>query len=125
MTAPKSNYYWKSIADLKLRLRSAVPHEELLRLHRRQGWRHLLYAARQFAIVASCSVVLWRPPPTTPLAALAVAVLVILQGFTFFNMTVLLHDAVHSSIFQSRRPRWNRVLGVVYAITSGISASQF
>jgi fatty acid desaturase len=38
---------------------------------------------------------------------------------------VLLHDAVHHSIFQKRRLGWNRALGLAYAITSGISASQF
>jgi fatty acid desaturase len=121
----KSNHYWKSIADLKLRLRAAVPHDELQRLHRRQAWKHLLYAARQFGIVGVCSVLLWRIEPQTPLQWLAVAALVTLQGFTFFNMTVLLHDAVHNSIFQKRRPGWNRALGLAYAITSGISASQF
>jgi fatty acid desaturase len=40
-------------------------------------------------------------------------------------MTVLLHDAVHHSIFQRRREGWNRALSLVYAITSGISATQF
>jgi fatty acid desaturase len=40
-------------------------------------------------------------------------------------MTVLLHEAVHNDIFQKRRDGWTRALGLVYAITSGISASQF
>jgi fatty acid desaturase len=120
MVSAKSNHYWKSVADLKTRLRDAVPHDQLQRLHRRQAWRHLLYATRQFAIVGACSVALWRI--TTPLFWLPIAVL---QGFTFFNMTVLLHDAVHHSIFQRRNERWNRVLSLTYAITSGISASQF
>lgn len=116
----KSNHYWKSVADLKRKLRAAVPHDELQKLHRREAWRHLLYSARQFAIVAACSIALWYV--TNPLIWIPIAVL---QGFTFFNMTVLLHDAVHRSIFQKQQDRWNRVLGLVYAITSGISASQF
>ncbi len=51
--------------------------------------------------------------------------LAILQGFTFFNMTTLLHEVVHSSVFRTRRLPWERVLGLIYASTSGISASQF
>jgi fatty acid desaturase len=49
----------------------------------------------------------------------------VFQGFAFFNMTTLLHEVVHSSVFRSRRVSWERVLGLVYASTSGISASQF
>ena len=40
-------------------------------------------------------------------------------------MTTLLHEVVHSSVFDKRRPGWNRALGLLYATTSGISASQF
>jgi fatty acid desaturase len=116
----KSNHYWKSVAELKAKVRDTIPHDDLARLHRRDAGRHLLYAGRQFAIVAGCSVALWYV--TNPLVWLPIAVL---QGFTFFNMTVLLHDAVHHSIFHKRREGWNRALGLVYAITSGISATQF
>ena len=116
----KSHHYWKSVAAFKARLRAAVPTEELRALHRRQAWKHLLYAGRQFAIVGLCSWWLWRE--TNPLLWVPVA---ILQGFTFFNMTILLHEAVHNAIFHKRRDGWTRVLGLAYAITSGISASQF
>lgn len=116
----KSRQYWKCIAPHKARLSGAVPHDELHRLHRRSGGRHLAYAARQFAIIAASSVALFRldnPLYWVPFA--------ILQGFTFFNMTVLLHEAVHNTIFARRRDTWTRLLGLLYAITSGISASQF
>jgi fatty acid desaturase len=116
----RSNHYWKQIADFKGQLREAVPHEELKALHQRSAARHLLYAGRQFGIVAACGVALYLV--SNPLVWVPVA---ILQGFTFFNMTTLLHEVVHSSVFASRRPRWDRVLGLAYAITSGISASQF
>lgn len=116
----KSHHYWKQVEAFKKDLREAVPHEELLTLHRRSGPVHLAYAARQLAIVLGCSYALWqlqRPLLWLPFA--------ILQGFTFFNMTTLLHEVVHSSVFRRRRPGWNRALGLVYATTSGISASQF
>jgi fatty acid desaturase len=116
----KSHHYWKQVEAFKDRLREAIPHEELKTLHRRSAPRHLLYAGRQFGIVAVCSVALWHL--TDPLYWIPVA---ILQGFTFFNMTTLLHEVVHHSVFHSRREGWNRALGLAYAITSGISASQF
>jgi len=116
----KSHYYWKAIEAFKKQLREAVPHDVLKALHARSGPRHLAYAARQFAIIGGCSYALWHL--TNPLLWVPFA---ILQGFTFFNMTTLLHEVVHSSVFDRRRPGWNRALGLVYATTSGISASQF
>jgi fatty acid desaturase len=116
----KSHHYWQQIAAFKQELREAVPHDELKLLHQRSGPRHLAYALRQIAIVVGCGWALWHL--THPLLWLPFA---ILQGFTFFNMTTLLHEVVHSSVFERRRPLWNRLLGLVYATTSGISASQF
>jgi fatty acid desaturase len=116
----KSRHYWKAVEAFKTRLREAVPHDELKALHVRSGPRHLAYAARQFAIIGACSYALWHL--ASPLLWVPFAVL---QGFTFFNMTTLLHEVVHSSVFGKRRPGWNRALGLLYATTSGISASQF
>jgi fatty acid desaturase len=116
----KSHHYWRAVEPFKRQLREAVPHDELKALHARSGPRHLAYAARQFAIIAACGYGLWHL--TNPLLWVPFAVL---QGFTFFNMTTLLHEVVHSSVFDRRRPRLNRLLGLVYAGTSGISASQF
>jgi len=116
----KSHHYWKAIDAFKKQLREAVPQDELKTLHRRRGHVHLAYAGRQFAIIGACSVALWHLE--NPLLWIPFA---ILQGFTFFNMTTLLHEVVHGSVFDKRRPRWNRALGLLYASTSGISASQF
>ena len=116
----KSRHYWKEIAAFKQQLRDAIPLEELRMLHERDPRRHLLYAARQFGIVALCSWALWNL--TNPLLWVPLAVL---QGFTFFNMTTLLHEVVHNSVFRSTQRGWERVLGLAYASTSGISASQF
>jgi fatty acid desaturase len=51
--------------------------------------------------------------------------LAVLQGFGGGNTTTLLHEVVHRSVFAKRRPRAERLLGLLYASTSGISASQF
>jgi fatty acid desaturase len=116
----KSHHYWKAVDAFKRELREAVPHDQLKALHARSGPKHLAYAARQFTIIAGCSYALWHV--TSPILWWPVAVL---QGFTFFNMTTLLHEVVHRSVFDERRPGWNRALGLLYAMTSGISASQF
>jgi fatty acid desaturase len=116
----KSHFYWKQIAPLKLQLKDAIPIPELRELHRRRPAVHLAFAVRQFAIVGLCGVALWRLH--NPLLWVPVAVL---QGFTFFNMTTLLHEVVHNSIFATTQKGWDRVFGLAYAMTSGISASQF
>src|SRR5439155_12631439 len=51
--------------------------------------------------------------------------LAFVQGLTVFNFTILLHEVVHHTIFERRRPVAERILGLLYAIPSGISASQF
>ncbi len=116
----KSRYYWKQVDAWKRLLAEAIPIEQLRALHNRRAAIHLAYAGRQFAIIGVCSFALWHL--THPLLWIPFA---ILQGFTFFNMTTLLHEVVHNSVFPTRRLRPERVLGLVYAITSGISASQF
>ena len=120
MNTVKSHHYWKQVAAFKRELLAAVPHADLRALHVRRSAVHMAYAARQFGIAALCSLALWHV--THPLLWVPLAVL---QGFTFFNMTTLLHEVVHRSVFASSQPRWNRALGLAYAITSGISASQF
>ena len=116
----KSRHYWKQVADVKAQLRDAIPLEELRELHRRRPAVHLLVAARQFALVGACAFGLYHL--TNPLFWIPLAVL---QGFTFFNMTTLLHEVVHNLVFTSTRRGWERALGLAYAISSGISASQF
>jgi fatty acid desaturase len=89
-------------------------------LHRKRPARHFAIAARQFAILGIGTWALIRfdnPLVWIPLA--------FVQGFTVFNFTVLLHEVVHHTIFERRHPRLERLLGLLYATPSGISASQF
>ena len=90
------------------------------RFHRKSAPRHLIVAARQFVLLGLATWGLIRfenPLIWVPLA--------FVQGFTVFNFTVLLHEVVHHNVFGRRRPMAERVLGFLYAVPSGISASQF
>jgi len=89
-------------------------------LHEKSPARHLIVAARQFAILAIATWALIRfshPAIWIPVA--------IVQGFTVFNFSVLLHEVVHHAVFRRRRPFLERALGLLYATPSGLSASQF
>jgi fatty acid desaturase len=122
----KSRHYWKSLGAHKNEPAQAIPNDELKELHRRRPAVHLLYAARQFGIIGLCTWGLWNGfgvwNPANPLVWIPLA---ILQGFTFFNMTTLLHEVVHNGVFPTPRQGPERALGLAYAISSGISASQF
>src|SRR5436190_6238428 len=88
--------------------------------HRKQPIRHFAVAIRQFAVLGLATWALVRfdnPLIWIPLA--------LLQGFTVFDFTILLHEVVHHTIFERRRAGLERLLGFLYAIPSGISASQF
>ena len=115
-----SHHYARHAAALKAELSEALPRTLLRDLHQKSGWRHGIVAARQFAIVALCTWGLIRfdhPLIWIPLA--------IVQGFTIFDFTILLHEVVHHAVFERARPRAERVLGFLYAVPSGISPSQF
>jgi fatty acid desaturase len=116
----KTNYYAEHTRALKEELAQAVDRGTLRRLHERRAGRHLLVAARQTALLAAsiAGVLYFRDGwGWIPFA--------VVEGWTIFNFTVLLHEVVHGLVFQSAHPRLSRALGLAYAIPSGISASQF
>ena len=116
----KSHYYSQHAAGLRAELGRAISREQMRALHAKSPARHLLIALRQFAIVglATWGLIafgewyLWIP-------------LAVVQGFTIFNFTVLLHEVLHHNVFERRHLVAERMLGLAYAIPSGISASQF
>ena len=107
-------------AALRAELGGAISREQMRALHEKSAARHLVIAARQFLILGIATWALIRFE--NPLIWLPIA---IVQGFTIFNFTVLLHEVVHHTVFQRKRALAERVLGFLYAIPSGISASQF
>jgi fatty acid desaturase len=118
--AVKDHYYSQHAAALRSELGRALPRSTLVELHQKTPARHFLVAARQFLILGLTTWALVRfddPLIWVPLA--------FVQGFTVFNFTVLLHEVVHHLVFVRRRPAAERALGWLYAIPSGISATQF
>lgn len=116
----KSGHYSQHAGLLRAELGAAISRDLMRELHQKSGWRHGIVAARQFAILGFATWALIRFE--NPLIWLPIAVV---QGFTVFNFTILLHEVVHHTVFHKRRRGLERVLGLLYAIPSGISASQF
>ena len=116
----KDHHYSRHAVALRAELGAAITREQMRELHRKSAARHLAIAARQFLILGLATWALIRfdnPLIWIPLA--------IVQGFTIFNFTVLLHEVVHHAIFERRHALAERMLGFLYAVPSGISASQF
>jgi fatty acid desaturase len=115
-----SSYYAEHTIALRAELGEAVPREVLRELHVKSAGRHFAIGIRQFAMLGLATWALIRfdhPLIWVPLA--------VVQGFTVFNFTVLLHEVLHRLVFEKPRPVAERMLGLAYAIPSGIAASQF
>jgi fatty acid desaturase len=113
-------YYADHTAALRAELGQAVDREALRRLHAKSPIRHFIIGLRQFLILGLGTWALVRfdaPYIWIPIA--------VVQGFTVFNFTVLLHEVLHHNVFARPHDAAERVLGLAYAIPSGISASQF
>jgi beta-carotene hydroxylase len=116
----KGGHYWRAIGDLKRRLNAAVPHEVLKELHRKSPARHFAVAARQLVLFVGAFAfgwgfeTLWVRIPSA-----------LILGFVVFDGTVLLHEVVHKAVFDGDRPGAYRLLGLLYALPSGISPTQF
>jgi fatty acid desaturase len=116
----KSHTYFRDSADLRRRLTEVLPRELIRELHVRSAWRHFLVTFRQFALIAISTWVL--STQSNPLLWIPFA---FIQGFTIFNFTVLLHEVVHEAVLHKNSPWRTRLLGILYAVPSGISHLQF
>jgi beta-carotene hydroxylase len=114
------SYYAEHAQQLKRDLAAALPTEELRKLHQKRPLLHAAIAAGNFAalLVAGIAIVqldrwyLWLP-------------FAFVAGFAVFDFTVLLHEVVHRAVLAQSSERGYRILGLLYAMPSGISASQF
>lgn len=113
-------FYADHAKQLKADLAASIPLDEIRRLHMRRPWLHALVASGNVLALLGASVAivlfdrwyLWLP-------------FAVISGFAVFNFTVLLHEVVHRAVVTRTSERLYRLLGLLYAMPSGISASQF
>ncbi len=113
--------HWaRSTEELRKRLATAVPRETLRELHRRSAARHLAVALRQALLCAGAFAAGWAFDSLWVRVPAAIVL-----GICVFDGTILLHEVVHRTVFRSDRPRAYRLLGLLYALPSGLSPTQF
>ncbi len=117
-----ASYYSQHAVAVKRQIMASLDKDVVKRLHKIEPWKHFLILSWQYFLLAASTLVLIvteNPWIWIPFA--------FIQGFTIFNFTVLLHEVVHNAVFvPGKKSRvLNRLMGLVYAFPSGISASQF
>ena len=118
--SPERRYNDQHAGELKRALAAELPGDLLRDLHRKSLWHHLAVAAWQFGLLGGCGAILWRS--TEPWIWIPASVI---QGFTIFNFTVLLHEVVHRNVAKGGHSALHGVLGLLYALPTGISPAQF
>jgi beta-carotene hydroxylase len=115
-----ASYYADHAQQLKRDLAREIPGDALRELHQKRPLLHAAIAvANVAAIVVSAFAILYfdRWYQWLPFAVVA--------GFAVFDFTVLLHEVVHRAVLREASEPGYRLLGLLYAIPSGISSSQF
>lgn len=115
-----ASYYAEHAQQLKRDLASEVPVDVLRELHTKRPLLHAAIVLANVAVLVGGAVAivlldrwfLWLP-------------FAFVAGFAVFNFTVLLHEVVHRAVLREADDRTYRLLGLLYAIPSGISSSQF
>jgi fatty acid desaturase len=115
-----ASHYAEHAQELKRDLAREIPVEALRELHQKRPLLHAFVAFCNFAaLIASAAAIvtldrwyLWLP-------------FAFVAGFAVFNCTVLLHEVVHRAVLREADESRYRFLGLLYAIPSGISSSQF
>jgi fatty acid desaturase len=115
-----SGYYPEHTRELRATLGHELDREELKRLHAKRPLLHFLITAGLLLALAGSTwanlqLNVWYA--WLPFAVIA--------GFGVFNFTVLLHEVVHRTVAQRSNRFYDRILGILYAVPSGISSTQF
>jgi len=114
------SYYADHAQQLKRDLATEIPVDALRELHQKRPLLHALVAlANVSALAGSAAAILYfdRWYLWLPFSLIA--------GWAVFDFTVLLHEVVHRAVLKESSESGYRTLGLLYAIPSGISASQF
>ena len=115
-----ATYYAEHSVDLRRELGQEIPVEVVRELHQKRPALHFAIALGLVGALAGSTVAivmldrwyLWLP-------------FAVISGFALFNFTVLLHEVVHRAVLRTNDPFWMRLLGILYAVPSGISSIQF
>lgn len=113
-------FYADASRDLRRDLAAEVDKEELKALHRKRPVLHFFVVASLIGVLAGSTIAILQLDRWYYWLPFAVA-----SGFAIFNFTVLLHEVVHKAVLTTSSPGVYRLLGILYAVPSGISASQF
>ena len=113
--------YHESSHDLRAELARSISKDRLKDLHRVSGWRHAVVVLRQLVVLAAA---VWAILAHGERAWVWIPASIVI-GFVIFSFTVLLHEVVHRTIFESHTSRWNAVLGYVYGVSGGLAPTQF
>jgi fatty acid desaturase len=116
----KPRSYYKASGALNERLGRALDGGELAQLHRLSAPRHFAVALRHVLFSVACAWGAWtfaNPWIWVPLAAL--------QGINILGFIILLHEVQHGLVFDRPRAAPERWLGLLYALPSTISPSQY
>ena len=115
-----ASYYSEHAQQLKRDLAREIPVEALRDLHQKRPLLHALIAFANVAALVLAAVAIVRFEQWyfwLPFAFVA--------GFAVFDFTVLLHEVVHRAVLRESSEPGYRFLGLLYAVPSGISSSQF
>ncbi len=115
-----ANFYAEHSAELRYELGRALPTEALKELHHRRPVLHFLVTAALLTVLILSTVAIvaidswwgWLP-------------FAFISGFAIFNFTILLHEVVHRTVLARPSDLLSRLIGIAYAIPSGISSTQF
>jgi fatty acid desaturase len=115
-----SGYYSEHTHELRATLGHELDRDELRRLHTKRPLLHFaVTAGLLLALLGSTWANLqfdvwyfWLP-------------FAVIAGFGIFNFTVLLHEVVHHAVAPRTNTFYGRLLGILYAVPSVISSTQF
>lgn len=113
-------YYADHTREMRSALADEISRDDLRELHEKRPVIHFLVflgllAALAAGVTGAALIEPWYG--WVPFSILA--------GFAIFNFTVMLHEVVHRSVFPRTSTLSSRLLGLLYAIPSGLSPSQF
>ena len=114
------HYYADHTVELRKQLGRELSTADLRRLHEKRPALHFMIALALLSVLVLSTLAivnlhvwyLWLP-------------VAFVSGFAIFDFTILLHEVVHRAVVDREQGSLNQLIGLLYAIPSGISSTQF